>query len=263
MPDGWPNIDISAGSPLKLQRESRRACREAVPLHADFPKAAIALDKTPQCALLGDDLELDLATILWVFQLAILARDRSDDYLFQSTVLRDGQYFRLTAARLASRMLAVMAAVGVAGDFKGHSARAAGMAALKAQGWYDDSIMDRARLRSKYIYRKHYKRGVRGGVVSAGTHLATDVSSSRHSTGDEVSSPDASRVRSTIFGPVATASSPVVPSPLSAASSVPSPSVTLAGGVGLDLSDSVVAALSLSPVAALPDAHTSVTTRSS
>jgi hypothetical protein len=51
MPDGWPSIDISAGSPLKLQREGRRACREAVPLHAGFPKAAIALDKTPQGAL--------------------------------------------------------------------------------------------------------------------------------------------------------------------------------------------------------------------
>jgi hypothetical protein len=92
-------------------------------------------------------------------------------------------------------MLAVMAAAGVAGDFKGHSARAAGMAALKAQGWSDDSIMDRARLRSKYIYRKHYKRGVRDGVVSAGTHPAADVSPPRvasppnvNSSGDDVSS---------------------------------------------------------------------------
>ena len=196
----------------------------------------------------GDDLELDMATVLWVLQSAVLARDRSDDYLFQSTVARDGQYFRLTAARLASRMLAVMAAVGVAGDFKGHSARVAGMAALKAQGWSDDIIMDRARLRSKYIYRKHYKRGVRGGVVFAGTHPAADVSPPRvASSGGDVS-------------PV-TVASPAVASPQSSVSSLPSPSVTLAGGVGLDPADSLVAALSLSPVAAVSAPDPSVTTR--
>ena len=54
-----------------------------------------------------------------------------------------------------------MVLAGVPGDFKPHSGRAAGMAWLKAKGWTDDSIMDRANLRSKYIYRRHYKRGAR------------------------------------------------------------------------------------------------------
>ena len=50
---------------------------------------------------------------------------------------------------------------GVPADFKPHSARAAGGALLKTKGWSDDAIMDRMRLRSKYIYKKHYKRTAR------------------------------------------------------------------------------------------------------
>ncbi|MDA8639378.1 hypothetical protein N9L31_00245 [bacterium] len=70
-------------------------------------------------------------------------------------------YEGLTADRLASRMKAIMRAAGVPLDFNSHSARAAGGALLKRKGFDDDTIMDRMRLRSKYIYRKHYKRDSR------------------------------------------------------------------------------------------------------
>ena len=65
----------------------------------------------------------------------------------------------LTADRLASRMKVVMTNSGVPSDFNPHSARSAGGALLEVQGRSDDAIMDCMRLRSKYIYRKHYKRG--------------------------------------------------------------------------------------------------------
>ena len=107
-------------------------------------------------------------------------------------------------------------------------------------------------------------RGVRGGFVSAGTHPAADVSSPTNVNlpVDDVSSLAASSVQSTIYGPV-TAGSPSVTSPQSAVSSLPSPSVTLAGGVGLDLSDSLVATLSLSPVVTSSAPDQDVTARPS
>ena len=70
-------------------------------------------------------------------------------------------YEGLSADRLATRMSAVMLLAGVPADFKAHSARSAGGALQKARGQSDDDIMDLMRLRSKYIYRKHYKRGAR------------------------------------------------------------------------------------------------------
>lgn len=101
-------------------------------------------------------------------------------------------YEALTADRLASRMKAIMALAGVPLDFKPHSARSAGSALLKSKGLPDDDIMDLMRLRSKYIYRKHYKRGARlvatmmhpVAVAAATSPVAADPDVPWHTTTD-------------------------------------------------------------------------------
>jgi hypothetical protein len=41
----------------------------------------------------GGGLQADLATLLWTLQLRVLERDPSNDYLFQSTVTKNGDFF--------------------------------------------------------------------------------------------------------------------------------------------------------------------------
>ena len=114
--------------------------------------------------------ELDLATVLYALhQRVVLRGDTAETPSVFLSVrkgdgLRDrpkGLYHALKADTLASRMKSVMLKSGVPADFKAHSARAAGGALLKTKGFSDDAIMDRMRLRSKYIYKKHYKRTAR------------------------------------------------------------------------------------------------------
>jgi hypothetical protein len=114
--------------------------------------------------------ELDLATVL--YELYNRVQERGSTAVAPAVFLSvrkgdgvrgrtKGEYHALRAGTLASRMKAVMLASGVPADFKAHSARAAGGALLKVKGASDDAIMDRMRLRSKYIYKKHYKRDAR------------------------------------------------------------------------------------------------------
>ena len=115
-------------------------------------------------------LELDLATVLYALYNRVQERGSTAvaPAVFLSVRKGDGvrgrtkgEFHALLAGTLASRMKTVMLASGVPADFKAHSARAAGGALLKVKGASDDAIMDRMRLRSKYIYKKHYKRDAR------------------------------------------------------------------------------------------------------
>jgi hypothetical protein len=99
-----------------------------------------------------------------------------DDALFLSLSMRqdrNNQYFGLRPASLAGQMKGLMAVAGIPLDFKPHSARHAGMAAGKAQGWSDEDLCARANM-SMGTYKAHYAQQVRRQVsFSAGAEAAS------------------------------------------------------------------------------------------
>ena len=72
----------------------------------------------------------------------------------------NGRTWAMKADSLGNAMQRVMLAAGVPEDFLAHSARAAGCAYRREQGWSDDEILQHANMSSQ-TYVRHYMRQIR------------------------------------------------------------------------------------------------------
>eukprot|EP01050_Picozoa_sp_SAG11_P009727 SAG11_NODE_935_length_6482_cov_25.242676_4_plen_280_part_00 len=116
-----------------------------------------------------DDDVLCFASLLEEYFSVSATLPRMDDRLFITERVKTraiGKCWGLSSQRLAKIMKQAMEAAGIPDEFLPHSARHAGQAYLKSQGYSDDDVMARANMSAR-TYVTHYRRRVRRAAPEA------------------------------------------------------------------------------------------------
>ena len=150
-------VDVVGGLQSAAFRYYRPKQRHHLPVSAKGFTDYTEIDVVP------DDPGICLATLAHDYYTASAALPRDDDAFFLSERTdkrHNGKYWGLSSDRCAKHMAAAMTAAGIPSDFLPHSARAAGQAHLKSQGYSDDDVMARANMSAR-TYVQHYRRRIR------------------------------------------------------------------------------------------------------